>query len=122
MENNAILSALSARKSVRVFTPDPVTPDERAAILNAAFQAPTAGNQQLYTILDITDPALKATLADLCDHQPFIAGAPLVLVFLADCRRWLNAYHAETREKLLPLLSDDATKTWLEKATAPISR
>ena len=57
MENNAILSALSARKSVRVFTPDPVTPDERAAILNAAFQAPTAGNQQLYTILDITDPA-----------------------------------------------------------------
>ena len=94
MENNAILSALSARKSVRVFTPDPVTPDERAAILNAAFQAPTAGNQQLYTILDITDPALKAALADLCDHQPFIAGAPLVLVFLADCRRWLNAYHA----------------------------
>ena len=94
MENNAILSALSARKSVRVFTHDPVTPDERAAILNAAFQAPTAGNQQLYTILDITDPALKATLADLCDHQPFIAGAPLVLVFLADCRRWLNAYHA----------------------------
>ncbi len=56
----------------------------------AAFQAPTAGNQQLYTILDITDPALKATLADLCDHQPFIAGAPLVLVFLADCRRWLQ--------------------------------
>ena len=63
MENNAILSALSARKSVRVFTPDPVTPDERAAILNAAFQAPTAGNQQLYTILDITDPALKAQVS-----------------------------------------------------------
>ena len=94
MQDNTILSALTARKSVRVFTADPVTPDERAAILNAAFQAPTAGNQQLYTILDITDPALKATLADLCDHQPFIAKAPLVLVFLADCRRWLNAYHA----------------------------
>ncbi|AOF88950.1 aminopeptidase P family protein [Sinorhizobium sp. RAC02] len=35
---------------------------------------------------------------------------------------WLNAYHAQTCEKLLPLLSDDATKTWLEKATAAISR
>ncbi|UDF28911.1 UNVERIFIED_ORG: aminopeptidase P family protein [Roseateles sp. XES5] len=35
---------------------------------------------------------------------------------------WLNAYHAETRDKLLPLLSDEATKAWLEKATAPISR
>ena len=37
METNTILTALAARKSVRVFTPDPVTPDERAAILNAAF-------------------------------------------------------------------------------------
>ena len=91
---NTILSALAARKSVRVFTDEAVTADERAVILQAAFQAPTAGNQQLYTILNITDPALKATLADLCDHQPFIAKAPLVLVFLADCRRWLNAYHA----------------------------
>ncbi|MDX3975673.1 aminopeptidase P family protein [Shinella sp.] len=35
---------------------------------------------------------------------------------------WLNAYHVETREKLLPLLSDDATKSWLEQATAVISR
>ena len=89
---NEILQALSARKSVRVYTDEPVTAEERAAILNAAFQAPTAGNQQLYTILDITDPELKARLADLCDHQPFIAKAPLVLVFLADCRRWLQTY------------------------------
>lgn len=91
---NEILRALSARKSVRVFTDEPVTAEERAAILQGAFQAPTAGNQQLYTILDITDPALKATMADLCDHQPFIAKAPLCLVFLADCRRWPRAYRA----------------------------
>ncbi len=92
--DNEVLQALSARKSVRVYTDDPVTEAERNAILQAAFQAPTAGNQQLYTILNITDPALKARLADLCDHQPFIAKAPLVLVFLADCRRWLQAYKA----------------------------
>lgn len=35
---------------------------------------------------------------------------------------WLDAYHAETREKLLPLIADEAVKTWLEEATAPISR
>lgn len=91
---NEILQALSARKSVRVFTDEPVTAAERAAILEAAFQAPTAGNQQLYTILDITDPALKERLADLCDHQPFIAKSKLCLVFLADCRRWPRAYRA----------------------------
>ena len=71
--DNEVLQALSARKSVRVYTDEPVTEAERNAILQAAFQAPTAGNQQLYTILNITDPALKARLADLCDHQPFIA-------------------------------------------------
>ena len=94
MMDNAILQALRARKSVRAFTEEPVTAEERAAILEAAFQAPTAGNQQLYTILDITDPALRATLADLCDHQPMITKAPLCLVFLADCRRWPRAYRA----------------------------
>ena len=56
--DNEILQALSARKSVRVYTEEPVTDAERDAILQAAFQAPTAGNQQLYTILNITDPAL----------------------------------------------------------------
>lgn len=92
--DNEILQALHARKSVRVFTGAPVTPEERAAILDAAFAAPTAGNQQLYTILDITDPALRHTLAELCDHQPFIEKAALCLVFLADCRRWPRAYRA----------------------------
>ena len=92
--HNEILDALARRKSVRVFTDAPVTGEERAAILEAAFQAPTAGCQQLYPILDITDPALRARLADLCDHQPMIAAAPLCLIFLADCRRWPRAYRA----------------------------
>ena len=40
----------------------------------------------------MTDPALKARLAETCDHQPFIARAPVVLVFCADCRKWFDAY------------------------------
>ena len=34
----------------------------------------------LYSILDVTDQALKDKLAITCDHQPFIAAAPMVLV------------------------------------------
>ena len=93
-ERNPILQSLFDRKSVRVYEEKPIPAEMKQAILEAAAQAPSAGCQQLYTILDITDPALKASLADLCDHQPFIAKAPLVLVFLADCRRWLQAYKA----------------------------
>lgn len=89
---NEIIQSLFARKSVRVFTDAPVTKEEKALLLECAFQAPTAGCQQLYTILDIVDQGEKEELARLCDHQGFIAQAPLVLIFLADCRRWLEVY------------------------------
>lgn len=90
---NATLRELNARKSVRAFTEEPISLEIKEAILEAAFQAPTAGAQMLYSILDITDPKIKETLAVTCDHQPFIAKAPMVLIFLADTRRWLDAYH-----------------------------
>lgn len=91
---NESIRQLMDRKSVRVFEEKPVGQQEKEAILNAAFAAPTAGNQQLYTILDITDPELKQQLSESCDHQPFIATAPMVLIFLADCRKWYNAFQA----------------------------
>ncbi|MDO9418820.1 aminopeptidase P family protein [Pararhizobium sp.] len=33
---------------------------------------------------------------------------------------WLDAYHAETRAKLLPLIADQAVTDWLLSATAPL--
>ena len=89
---NDIIRSLYERKSVRAYTEEDISPEEKSAILEAAAQAPTAGNQQLYTILDITDPDKKEALALLCDNQPFIAKAPLVLIFLADCRKWYRAF------------------------------
>lgn len=89
---NEVIRQLIARKSVRVFEDKPISAQAREAILTAAVNAPTAGNQQLYTILDITDPALKEQLSESCDHQPFIATAQMVLIFLADCRKWYNAF------------------------------
>jgi len=89
---NEVIKQLKERKSVRAFTDRPITAEETAAILEAAANAPTAGNQQLYTIINVTDAKLKAELAESCDHQPFIAKAPLVLVFCADCRKWYNAF------------------------------
>jgi len=89
---NQVIQQLKDRKSVRVFKDEPITPEKVSAILASAVNAPTAGNQQLYTIINVTDPQLKARLAESCDHQSFIAKAPLVLVFCADCRKWYNAF------------------------------
>ena len=81
---NEVLQQLHTRKSVRVYEDRPVAPEVKQAILEAAIQAPSAGNMALYTILDITDQAIKDKLAVSCDNQPFIATAPLVLIFCAD--------------------------------------
>lgn len=89
---NEVIRQLCDRRSVRVFTEQPVSPDDKALILRAAEEAPTAGNQQMYTILDITDQGIKDQLAESCDHQPFIAKAPLVLIFCADFQKWYDAF------------------------------
>ena len=89
---NNIIQSLFDRKSCRQFEKRPITQEEKNLILTAALQAPTAGNQNLYTILDITDKPLLEALSRYCDNQPFIAEASLALVFLADCRRWHDSY------------------------------
>ncbi len=89
---NEVIRQLHERKSVRAFADREISPEDKRAILNAAMAAPTAGNQQMYTILDITDEALKRQLAETCDHQPFIAKAKMVLIFCADFQKWYDAF------------------------------
>lgn len=95
---NQTIQELFDRKSVRAFTEQEISPEQRDRILQAAVQAPTAGNQQLYTILNITDQAIKDQLVITCDNQPFIAQAKLVLVFCADCKKWFDAFRAASPE------------------------
>ena len=89
---NEVLRQLHERKSVRVYEDREIPQEVKRAVLEAAIQAPSAGNMALYTILDITDPAIKEKLAVSCDNQPFIATAPMVLVFCADYRRWYDVF------------------------------
>jgi len=104
---NETMKLLLERKSVRVFEDKPITPEIKNDILAAAMRAPTAGNSMFYSILDVTDQALKDKLAVTCDNQPFIASAPLVLVFLADNRRWMKKFAQAQCENIpVPGLSD----------------
>lgn len=89
---NEIIRSLYDRKSVRVFENRPISAECKKEILMSAMEAPTAGNQQLYTILDITDQKLKDKLAVSCDNQPFIAKAPLILIFCADVLKWFDVF------------------------------
>ena len=89
---NPVINTILNRKSIRVYSEQPVTEVEKQAILQAAIRAPTAGNMMLYSIIEVRDQGLKDQLVLTCDNQPFIAKAPLLLLFAADYQRWHDYY------------------------------
>lgn len=89
---NDVIRQLMERKSVRAYEPKEIPQEDVQAILEAAVQAPSAGNMTLWTAIHVTDPQKKERLAKSCDNQPFIAKAPLVLVFCADYKRWFDLF------------------------------
>ena len=93
---NQTIQELYNRKSVRVYSDEPISDEEKKMIMNAALQAPTAGNMALYSMIDIQDQEVKEILAKRCDNQPFIAKAPFVLVFLADYQKWYDMFNEYT--------------------------
>ena len=103
---NTTIQELFERKSVRVFEEKEISREDKELILEAAAMAPSAGNQQLYTILDITDQKLKDELVVTCDNQPFIAQAKMVLIFCADCQKWYDGFEEAGCEPRLPGAGD----------------
>jgi nitroreductase len=96
---NETLRLLEERCSTRTYAPTPITAEEREAVLHAAMRAPTGGNMTMYSIIEVADQALKDRLAVTCDDQPFIAKAPLVLVFVADMQKWTDLFdHAHAHD------------------------
>jgi FMN reductase (NADPH) len=89
---NETLGVILNRKSIRQFLRKPVPQEVKTEIIGATLRAPTAGNLMLYSIIEVDDQAAKDTLAVSCDHQPFIARAPWVLLFLADYQRWFDYF------------------------------
>ena len=97
---NQVIDVIHNRKSVRAYEDKPVPEDVRDMILKSAMRAPTAGNMMLYSIIEVSDQEAKDKLVDTCDNQPFIAKAPLVLVFLADYQRWVDSFKVSGVEQL----------------------
>ncbi len=87
-----VFETIKRRVSLRRYADQEIAQEDLDRILECAMAAPTAGNQMLYSIIVIRDPETKEKLSKSCDNQPFIAKAPLLLLFAADQRKWFEYY------------------------------
>lgn len=85
---NPTLETLLTHRSVRAFLPSKPLPEGTLELLVAAGQsAVTSSNLQTWSVVALTDPAVKAQAAHLSHDQAFIRDAPLFLIFCADLQR-----------------------------------
>jgi nitroreductase len=83
---NETIRLLLERASLRDYSDRPITPEVQQWILTAGLRSATGGNLQPYSILAVQEAGPRETLAELCG-QPFMARAPLHLLFLIDWHR-----------------------------------
>ena len=88
---NETLALLGNRMSLRRYAARPIDPEHLAFIVHSTMRAPTSGNMMLYSVIEVQAQEKKELLSNTCNH-PFIAQAPLVLLFLADMQRIYDFY------------------------------
>ena len=78
------LEAVQTRRSIRRFTPEPVSKEYIGHILQAAMQAPSACNQQPWHFVVIDDPGVMDTLSSIHEGVTFIKDAPCAILVCGD--------------------------------------
>lgn len=100
------LKTIDQRRSTRVYLDKDISKEDKKIILEAAINAPTAGNMLLYSIIDVTEQDKKDKLSVLCDNQPFIKNGKMVLVFVSNSKKWYDVYNEINEKELKPSISD----------------
>ena len=87
---NPTLDVIYKHRSIREFTPQALTDEQRAALVRAARSVSSSSFLQCTSIIRITDKTIRAKLAELAANQAFVAQAPEFWVFCADFNRHLK--------------------------------
>ena len=93
----SVYDVIMRRRTVRSFLDTPVEEEKVQQLLDAAIQAPSGGNIQPISIIRIEKPESRDKLAKLAVNQPWVAKAPLCLLFCIDFHRtgkWAQAESA----------------------------
>lgn len=84
---NEIIHSLLAHRSIRSYSDKPVEESMLEQIVSAVQAAPNWVNFQLVSMVAVKDPERRKTFSALCGNQPWVAEAPVFMVFCADYYR-----------------------------------
>ena len=87
-----LFEVIHARQSIRLYTEQSIEDEKLQRILQAAADAPSAGNRQAYEIYLVRDLELRKQLVQAAGEQEFLAQAPVVLVFCTHPARNAERY------------------------------
>ena len=87
LERNPELASLAGHRSHRAFTPEPVPPALLRTLLAGAFSAPAKSDLQQSCVVNVSDRSVHARIAALIPSMPWIADAPVLLMFCGDNHR-----------------------------------
>lgn len=88
-ENQAIRN-IETRRSVRMFTEEPLSDAQLTAILHAAMSAPSGVNKQPWEFIVVDDKNLLQQLADALPYAKMAAKAPLAIIVCGNRNRFLE--------------------------------
>ncbi|WP_331270782.1 nitroreductase family protein [Bifidobacterium choloepi] len=104
MIHNETIDTLLNRRSIRAFEPEPLDEATIATLETCAQHAASSQFLNDWSAIRVADSALKEKLAEIA-HQPYVATAPLLYVFVLD--EYRNAQIA--KRKGVDVYSDDFT-------------
>ena len=84
--------AISKRRSIRKFKPDPVPPGLITRCLEAARLAPSGTNCQPWKFLVVRDAENRQRILDAAFGQPMFGQAPAVIVLLGDTKAYRKRF------------------------------
>jgi nitroreductase len=111
-----MLDLIKKRRSIRKYTPDPVSDDAVRKLLEAAMAAPSADNLQPWEFVVVQDADLRQQLARTHPWSDMCADAPVVFVVCAEERRashWVEDASAATENLLLAATGLDLGAVWV---------
>lgn len=113
------MQAILTRRSVRKYTAEPVPDAVIADVLAAAMSAPSAGNQQPWQFVVVTDPGVRGEIPTFHPYAQMVRDSPVAIVVCGDLRLesyrgyWVQDCSAATQNILLAAHARGLGAVWV---------